>query len=502
MKTNTFVAAYARYSTDNQTENSIAFQFESIEKYCKTNSLNIIRYYKDEAKSGTNTNRIGFTQLLRDAKEHLFSKVVIYDVSRGSRDVVDWFMFRKEMMKLDIEIVSVHDKLGDMLDPGDFLTELVTVGVGQHHVLQSRQKSIEGTTKRAQEGLFLGGCPPFGYDIIQQHYVINPYEAEIVEKIFTLYATGSSYSEILDAIGHDVMGKKGRPLGKNTIYAILRNERYIGIYTWNKRRIKTLGKWAGGGENENKVEIRDMIPKIIDQDMWNTVQNRLKTNKGGTYKAKRKYLLSGLIHCDTCGAMYCGRTSVNQRGHQNAYYVCGNKTRTRSCDSKNIKASDIEEFVKQTVKDFLTSMDLDMVARNIVDDVNKEVIDRSNEKLELVEIAAKIKNITKAIMNGISYPELMEDMNKLQKRKHELEEILNLEQYEEINKASADSMKKFLSYLIENVDDNIEQVIKGFVVRINAHHDGSYTVVLGVAHTSSSGSPQYAVCAIVEHPAA
>lgn len=482
-----YAAAYARYSTENQTDNSIAFQFEGIEKYCKSNNLSIIRYYNDEAKSGTNTNRIGFTQLMLDAKEHIFSKVVIYDVSRGSRDVVDWFLFRKEMMKLGIEVVSVHDKIGDMLDPGDFLTELVTVGVGQHHVLQSRQKSIDGTTKRAKEGLFLGGCPPFGYDIVNQHYILNTYESEIVAKIFNLYATGSSYSEILDTIGHGITGKKGRPLGKNTIYAMLKNERYIGVYTWNKRRIKTLGKWAGGTENENKVEIKGAIPKIIDQETWDTVQNRLKSNKGGANKAKIKYLLSGLIRCETCGSMYCGRTSVNQRGHQNAYYVCGNKTRTRSCDSKNIKASEIEEFVQQVVKDYLNSMDLDMVARNIVDEVNKQVIDRSNEKRELMEISTKIQNISKAIINGITYPELMDDMNRLQKRKQELEGILNLERYEEINKASAESMKKFLRRLIDQMDDCLDQVVKKFVLRIDAHHDGSYTVVLGVAHTSSSG---------------
>lgn len=481
------VAAYARYSTENQTENSIEFQFNAIDIFCQTNKLKVVKYYKDEAKSGTNMDRKDFNNMVRDAKAKLFKAVVIYDLTRGSRDVGDWFSFRKEMTMQGIRVISVNDRIGDLLDPSDFLSELVTVGFGFHHVLQSRQKSIDGTTNKAKEGAFLGGCAPFGYDIVNQKYVINETEAVVIKNIFNMYAKGHSYSEILDTIGNNIVGKKGRPLGKNSLYAILKNDRYIGIYTWNRRRIKTLGKWAGGEENKNQVRIEDAIPRIIDQETWNAVQNRLKSNKGGTYKAKHKYLLSGLIHCDSCGAMYCGRTSVNQRGYQNPYYVCGNKTRTRKCDSKNIKASEIEEFVKQAVKDALLSMDLDAVSRNVVDNLNQKVIDRSNEKQELIDVCSKIQNITKAIMNGITYPELMDNMNNLQNRKLELEEILSLDKYEEINRSSAEDIKELLSELLEDLDNNIENVVKSFVIRINAHHDGSYTVVLGVAHTSSSG---------------
>ena len=90
-------AAYARYSTDKQTENSIAYQMEAITKYCLDRHIDLCAAFSDEAASGTNANREGFQALVAAAKRHEFDAVVIYDISRGSRDVVDWFSFRKAM---------------------------------------------------------------------------------------------------------------------------------------------------------------------------------------------------------------------------------------------------------------------------------------------------------------------------------------------------------------------------------------------------------------------
>ncbi|MCL1829348.1 MAG: recombinase family protein [Oscillospiraceae bacterium] len=91
-------------------------------------------------------------------------------------------------------------------------------------------------------------------------------------------------------------------MGKNALNAILQNERYIGIYFWNKRKMKYFGKLAGGAENPAAVRIEDAIPPIIDKDTWERVQLRMKDRKrNGANTAKQKYLLSGLIECGKCG---------------------------------------------------------------------------------------------------------------------------------------------------------------------------------------------------------
>jgi site-specific DNA recombinase len=82
-------AAYARYSTANQTENSIAAQLDGIIKFCQSNGYTITNTYIDEAQTGTNINRQGFINLVDGAKQRLFDAVVIFDISRDSRDVAD-----------------------------------------------------------------------------------------------------------------------------------------------------------------------------------------------------------------------------------------------------------------------------------------------------------------------------------------------------------------------------------------------------------------------------
>lgn len=223
--------AYARYSTDNQTENSIAYQLERIQQYCAANNILLVGIYKDEACSGTNMDRDDFQRLLRDCrrKDRNFDAVVIYDIFRGSRDVGDWFTFRKSMMYLGVQVISATgQKIGDLTNSQDFLTEVFTVAMGQMEVLGSRQKSIDGVAVKAKQGAFLGGVPPLGYDIVNGQYVINPAEAQIVRNIFAWYAAGKSYDYIIDHL-NGALGKRGRPIGKNSLNDMLQNERYSEI---------------------------------------------------------------------------------------------------------------------------------------------------------------------------------------------------------------------------------------------------------------------------------
>ena len=174
------IYGYLRYSTDKQTENSIAYQLTEITKYCNQHGLTLSGYFTDEAESGTNTDRPGFQSLVAAARRHELDAVIIYDITRASRDVADWFAFRKEMGRLGVQVISVSERLGDVTSPDGFLSELLTAGIGQHMVLQTRQKSMAGVAEKAKQGQFLGGVPPLGYDIKDGSYYINEVEARAV----------------------------------------------------------------------------------------------------------------------------------------------------------------------------------------------------------------------------------------------------------------------------------------------------------------------------------
>ena len=486
--------AYARYSTDQQTENSIAYQLTEIRKYCKMNNINIVAVYTDEAQSGTNTDRTGFQRLLSAARRHEFEAVVIYDITRGSRDVGDWFTFRKEMMMIGIKVISTAQNLGDLTNGNDFLLELLTAGMGQVEVLNTRQKSIAGRNQKAKEGAFLGGSPPLGYDIQGGKYVINETEAHIVRKIFDMYAKGIGYNLILDELD-GACGKYGRPLGKNSLSSILKNERYIGIYSWNQKIVKRFRKWAGGLPNPDGVKIEGAIPPIIDKDTWERVQKRMsdKTRRA-TNKAKRTYLLTGLIECTECGATYVGHTSTKAGRTDIAYYVCGNKYRTHQCSSKSIRADVIEPYVITALKQYLSTVDFRETAKVICDQINNASPDLSKEKKELADTERKIKNGMKAILDGADFSELQDEITRLRVRKSELQEIISSKSAYTVHVDSSD-MEGLLRETASSLNSaNIAEAIKIFITKIYAYPNGSFDVNIGV-HIDNCGRRQYVVCA-------
>lgn len=480
---------YTRYSTDRQTENSTAYQRAKIKEYCAQNGITLRTIHSDEAKSGTNADRAGFQAVIDAACHKEIDAVVIYDVSRGSRDVGDWFTFRKQMLQLGVKVISATQPLGDMLDPNDFLVELINVGLGQHHVLSTRQKSIDGVKVKAEQGAFLGGYPPLGYDAKDGQYIINEHEAAAVRQIFAMYAEGKGYGDIIDWLAeHGYKGKRGRPIGKNSLYAILRNERYIGTYSWNKRRMKLMRKWAGGGPNPNCVRIENKIPPIIDTKTWKRVRVRMENNQRPNTKAKYEYLLSGLIECEACGATYVGHASTNQKGYTTRYYICGNKYRTRTCSANSVNADEIETFVVQQLKDYFLTTDFKAEAQKIADQINNASPDLSKEKTELASVTTQINNGVKALLTGIEFPELAEAVSKLRVRKSELEDI--------ILRADADRPKVDPQNIVDIFNDSVEhfaedhehmkEIIKQHVTKIYAHLDGSFEIQIGV-HVAGCG---------------
>lgn len=303
--------------------------------------------------------------------------------------------------------------------------------------------------------------------------------------IFEMYAKGESYNKIINQL-QGYKGKRGKPLGKNSLYSILTNERYIGIYTWNKKKYKYFRKWAGGKLNPECVRIEGVIPPIIDRDLWEKVKTRMENNKKrAANKAKHEYLLSGLIECAECGAVYVGHASTNKKGYTTRYYCCGNKYRTRTCKSKNINADEIEVFVNMHLKAYLLSMDFKEIARNIADQVNKASADLEKEKKELANITLKINNGVKVILGGMYFPELEEEIERLRVRKNELLDIITRK---ELNKRKVDPAKivELFQYAIDNWEVDKKNIVKHHISKIYANIDGSFSVNIGV-HINGCG---------------
>lgn len=504
-------AAYARYSDEKkkkkgkekeQSTITIDFQFKKIGDFCLEYGIDIVAWFKDEGETGTNMDREDFNRLVQGARAQQYDIVVIYDLTRGSRDVVDWFSFRKEMRILGLPVLSATEKLGDITNPSDFLTELITVGIGQHHVLQTRLKTIDAIAQLASQGKFCGGTPNLGYDIVDGYYIINDHEARGVAFLFRAYAAGKSLNYIVDALAspeYSLKSKRGNTIGTNAVHEILKNvDKYAGDFIWNKRIVKFFRKWAGGKENPNMVRIKGGIPRIIDDETRDKVKSRLEKNKHNKLnKGYRDYLLSGLLCCAKCGGAFTGVTTINKKGIEYKFYSCCTKKRLRTCDAKNIAANDIEPLVVNLVKNELLNGEMiEMTADAIIaaSEAHNKLDNTESLKKEIVSLNGKIFNLMKVLADGFDSDSVRENIKDFEARKKILEQKLR-----EIIPPTPIDRKFLLKELrkdvekLQNDPKAIKEILNKYIVNIKIADDCIEINAISDLTTVGCGGTQQAV---------
>ncbi len=478
-------AIYTRYSTSNQSPTSTETQIYICSEYCKKNNIDIKYIFSDEETTGTNTNREEYQKLIEVAYSKKIDCVIVYDILRGSRDVVDWFSFRKEMRTIGVTVFSATEQLGDIYDPDSFLKELIHVGIGQHQVLQSRQKSIDAKYVQARHAVFLGGYAPLGYNIINQQYVINEKEAEVVRRIFDLYVQGYTYNQILEDIKrYGVLGKRGKPISATTLNGLLQNSRYIGRYVWMENITREMHKRVGK-KNEKAVIIEDAIPAIIDKETFFLAQERIKNRRiRASHNAKREYLLSNKLYCGECGQLMRGSTVTSGKsGSITISYVCKGKRELKNCTAPNISAILAEDTVKESVKRWVAKFNLDKLNKLIQANA-KQTVDASPYEKELKEIASKKQKLIDSIANGFYCVEMNEQINILQQREDYLKkELLTINNKFNID---ASAINKKIKELIQSLDKNIDSLVKEFVKFVIVNSDSTLDIFIGVNSSEES----------------
>ena len=75
---------YARYSSDNQREESIEGQIRECTAYAEKNGITIVKHYIDRAISAKTDNRPEFQQMIKDSDKKLFDIVLVWTCSPPS----------------------------------------------------------------------------------------------------------------------------------------------------------------------------------------------------------------------------------------------------------------------------------------------------------------------------------------------------------------------------------------------------------------------------------
>ncbi len=299
-------AIYARFSSDNQRDESIDAQIRACEDYAKRNHYDIVKVYADRAKSATSDKRPEFQKMIQDSSFGLFEVVIVHKLDRFSRDKYDSATYKRKLKQNGVKLVSVTENLDG--SPESVILESLLEGMAEYYSKNLAREVMKGMKENAYQCKHTGGLPPLGYDVdpVTKQYVINETEAAPVKMIFSMYLDGYGYNKIIDALNaKGYKTKLGKPFGKNSIHDILRNEKYSGVYVFNKTASKNaFGKRNGHAvkDDEDVIRVPGGMPALISADDYQNVVEKMKANKRApaAYKAKESYLLSGLIICGEC----------------------------------------------------------------------------------------------------------------------------------------------------------------------------------------------------------
>ncbi|MCB2354716.1 recombinase family protein [Clostridium estertheticum] len=427
-------ALYARYSSDNQRDESIDAQIRAGEEYAERNNMKIVKQYVDKAKSATTDKRPAFQEMIKDSSLGLFNTVIVHKLDRFSRDKYDSVVYKRKLKSNGVRLVSIVENLDG--SPESIILESVIEGMAQYYSANLAREVMKGMKETAYQARHTGGQPPLGYDVNEEKkYIINDAGAEVVRKIFDMYINGYSYASIIDNLNdRGYKTRLGNSFGKNSIYSILDNEKYSGVYIFNKTSKKdAFGKRNShlSKDDSEVIRVDGGMPAIISKETYQKAKEMMVARKRapGANKAKEIYLLSGLIFCGECGSAMQGnrRKPVNKPMYIS--YRCGSRLQKRNCDNKEIRREYIEEFV------------LSELERNILNDkaipifvkkINKHIQEQSKNEKSSTEIIVKelegidkqISNIVTAITQGFAYEEFKTKMVDLKERKTKLEVTL------------------------------------------------------------------------------
>lgn len=248
------IVIYARYSSHNQTEQSIEGQLETCYEYAKNNNQTVIGEYIDHAQSGTTDNRAEFQRMIADSDKHTFEAVLVYQLDRFARNRYDSAINKQKLKKNGVRVISARENISD--DASGILVEGVLESMAEYYSAELSQKIRRGMNINAEKHLSNGSNPGLGYVVDEERqFHIDPKTAPIVREIFEMYASGKTVTEINQYLNdRQIRTSHGNEFNKNSMHRILRNKRYIGYYIYKD------------------TEVPDAMPRIIDDELFMRVQ--------------------------------------------------------------------------------------------------------------------------------------------------------------------------------------------------------------------------------------
>lgn len=424
-------------------------------------------------------------EALQDAKAKEYDILVVYKDDRIGRRMWEIGAYVMSLKSFGVDIYTVKD---GCISPesDDIMGQMMLAlryGNAQKSSSDTGMRVKDTAQKLVQKGKFMGGKAPYGYKLelsgevskhgrALHHLVVVPEQAEVVKYIYELSLHkefgATKISKILNE--HEIYKDRApRDIWKSgTIVSILTNPVYAG-YTAYKRRERVDGRYHRlDSKDWIFAEKPDTEIAIIDENMWNQVQDTRKQRADKYIKSlenqnvtviRRNSGMLALIDVLHCG--YCGRKMTNgskynywtikdtgeRRTSKIAIYKCPNAWNGIPHEkTKQYRADQIEPVVFEALAEYIGKLqeNEDVFTQIEENQSRQKAVKQSEldkEESELENIQQKISVMENNIPNAMTgdYPLSLEELAGIIRKHKELEQ--KHKRIVEERKAELDAMK-------------------------------------------------------------
>ena len=397
------VTFYARVSTDkdeqlNSLENQVQYYTELIRS--KSN-WTYVPGYIDEGISGTSTKkRDSFLRMIADAKAGRFDFIITKEISRFSRSTLDSIQYTQELLEHDVGVLFQNDNINTLDSDSEFRL-VVMAGVAQDEVRKLSERLKFGFRQAIKNGHVLGNDKLWGYDKKDCVLTINEAEAQVVRRVFHLYANEQMGIRRISQQLYDegFTSRKGNAFNVLTIRHILENPKYKGWYCANKSQtVDYRSKRKIFLDESEWVMYPDpSIPAIVSEELWDRANALYKRRSAQTTSHRsaavfhNRYPYSGKIICEEHGASFHRQVLKSSKGEKEVWQCRVYRDRGRAaCSAPQMRTAELDQIMARI---------FDQLAQDksaIVDAVMKVIQAVPNEhdyRQDVVRIEAELSTI-------------------------------------------------------------------------------------------------------------
>ena len=301
-------------------------------------------------------------------------------------------------------------------------------GYAEYYSAELSQKVRRGMNETRLKGNYTGGHILYGYKKQDKKLVIDEERAEVVRFIFEQYSIGVYVKNILLELDRRGVTYKGKPFVRSTVYNILKNEKYAGIYHFNGQIIE------------------NMFPQIVPTDIFEKVRAKVQKNHYGKHSVQVVYLLRNKLKCGYCGQSVNAECGTSQNGEKKYYYKCLGKKHHR-CNKSVLRKDILEKLVlDKIVSELNRPQIMNAIVANLMQMQEQQAKEASALNMILKEkrqTDTALNNLMSAIEQGIISNTTNKRLHELESKQEELERQMLIEKNKLALQLSEDTVRKF-----------------------------------------------------------